>query len=158
MALVREISFFNSFLLKQLNQVVGTTYTPLSPGGFPYNGNGTSGSFNQQKIGVNAISTAGSNYTVTNGNNLSTTGSASGTGLTVDILSVNSTGGITKLKIRNLGNGDYLNGETLTVVQTGSPTPTGATFTIRVLSVNTCLLYTSPSPRDGLLSRMPSSA
>ena len=26
------------------------------------------------------------------------------------------------------------------------------------LSVRTCLLYTSPSPRDGLLSRMPSSA
>ena len=25
-------------------------------------------------------------------------------------------------------------------------------------NVNTCLLYTSPSPRDGLLSRMPSSA
>ena len=25
-------------------------------------------------------------------------------------------------------------------------------------TVNTCLLYTSPSPRDGLLSRMPSSA
>ena len=25
-------------------------------------------------------------------------------------------------------------------------------------SVDTCLLYTSPSPRDGLLSRMPSSA
>ena len=24
--------------------------------------------------------------------------------------------------------------------------------------VETCLLYTSPSPRDGLLSRMPSSA
>ena len=29
-----------------------------------------------------------------------------------------------------------------------------ATFTV----VNICLLYTSPSPRDGLLSRMPSSA
>ena len=28
---------------------------------------------------------------------------------------------------------------------------------LRVLSL-TCLLYTSPSPRDGLLSRMPSSA
>ena len=31
----------------------------------------------------------------------------------------------------------------------------------RVISINltgTCLLYTSPSPRDGLLSRMPSSA
>ena len=25
-------------------------------------------------------------------------------------------------------------------------------------NLNTCLLYTSPSPRDGLLSRMPSSA
>ena len=27
-----------------------------------------------------------------------------------------------------------------------------------IKSVNGCLLYTSPSPRDGLLSRMPSSA
>ena len=26
------------------------------------------------------------------------------------------------------------------------------------LGINPCLLYTSPSPRDGLLSRMPSSA
>ena len=29
---------------------------------------------------------------------------------------------------------------------------------IKGLGTNTCLLYTSPSPRDGLLSRMPSSA
>ena len=29
---------------------------------------------------------------------------------------------------------------------------------IKWYNVNTCLLYTSPSPRDGLLSRMPSSA
>ena len=29
---------------------------------------------------------------------------------------------------------------------------------INRLKTNTCLLYTSPSPRDGLLSRMPSSA
>ena len=27
-----------------------------------------------------------------------------------------------------------------------------------IVDTNTCLLYTSPSPRDGLLSRMPSSA
>ena len=27
-----------------------------------------------------------------------------------------------------------------------------------VISIYSCLLYTSPSPRDGLLSRMPSSA
>ena len=33
-------------------------------------------------------------------------------------------------------------------------------FKVKVMKVNTliCLLYTSPSPRDGLLSRMPSSA
>ena len=29
---------------------------------------------------------------------------------------------------------------------------------LNILSVQGCLLYTSPSPRDGLLSRMPSSA
>ena len=29
---------------------------------------------------------------------------------------------------------------------------------IQYRTLNTCLLYTSPSPRDGLLSRMPSSA
>ena len=33
-----------------------------------------------------------------------------------------------------------------------------ATQGVRVNAVNPCLLYTSPSPRDGLLSRMPSSA
>ena len=30
--------------------------------------------------------------------------------------------------------------------------------TIHMLELKSCLLYTSPSPRDGLLSRMPSSA
>mgnify|MGYP003685194053 CR=1 FL=1 len=29
---------------------------------------------------------------------------------------------------------------------------------MKSLNINLCLLYTSPSPRDGLLSRMPSSA
>ena len=29
---------------------------------------------------------------------------------------------------------------------------------VEFICANTCLLYTSPSPRDGLLSRMPSSA
>ena len=33
-----------------------------------------------------------------------------------------------------------------------------ATAAAHPLAANTCLLYTSPSPRDGLLSRMPSSA
>ena len=29
---------------------------------------------------------------------------------------------------------------------------------VQTVNTQTCLLYTSPSPRDGLLSRMPSSA
>ena len=29
---------------------------------------------------------------------------------------------------------------------------------VKIRGVRICLLYTSPSPRDGLLSRMPSSA
>ena len=34
----------------------------------------------------------------------------------------------------------------------------GADLKIRIVLPMVCLLYTSPSPRDGLLSRMPSSA
>ena len=34
----------------------------------------------------------------------------------------------------------------------------GRQLTSKELKVANCLLYTSPSPRDGLLSRMPSSA
>ena len=34
----------------------------------------------------------------------------------------------------------------------------GEDYGLREAYVGTCLLYTSPSPRDGLLSRMPSSA
>ena len=41
-----------------------------------------------------------------------------------------------------------------------SPTASGllSYYNSNTDSTNTCLLYTSPSPRDGLLSRMPSSA
>ena len=34
----------------------------------------------------------------------------------------------------------------------------GAAFAADEMQIPFCLLYTSPSPRDGLLSRMPSSA
>ena len=42
----------------------------------------------------------------------------------------------------------------------GSPSTTSnaAIKVLKYLLMNSCLLYTSPSPRDGLLSRMPSSA
>ena len=36
--------------------------------------------------------------------------------------------------------------------------PPYSQFVDDLLRLNACLLYTSPSPRDGLLSRMPSSA
>ena len=39
-----------------------------------------------------------------------------------------------------------------------SPFLTPLKFTLILAVFITCLLYTSPSPRDGLLSRMPSSA
>ena len=40
-----------------------------------------------------------------------------------------------------------------------APAKVGAVVSGSVVSfTSTCLLYTSPSPRDGLLSRMPSSA
>ena len=45
-----------------------------------------------------------------------------------------------------------------------APTPLGTRVAARaarvqhLLALGACLLYTSPSPRDGLLSRMPSSA
>ena len=45
----------------------------------------------------------------------------------------------------------YTNG---VLVTANIPTSTGGAVT----SYSICLLYTSPSPRDGLLSRMPSSA
>ena len=45
---------------------------------------------------------------------------------------------------RFLGTGRFIVGQTVLVVGW--------------IILNTCLLYTSPSPRDGLLSRMPSSA
>ena len=46
------------------------------------------------------------------------------------------------------------------VVQTATPNPAAAAAKLptRPGQQTSCLLYTSPSPRDGLLSRMPSSA
>ena len=43
-------------------------------------------------------------------------------------------------------------------INIGSDPKTGATRGIDPRDNYSCLLYTSPSPRDGLLSRMPSSA
>src|SRR5680860_190519 len=54
-------------------------------------------------------------------------------------------------------------GDTVSVMLANTPAMLEAHYGVPMLgavlhSINTCLLYTSPSPRDGLLSRMPSSA
>ena len=49
----------------------------------------------------------------------------------------------------------------VTLTFTAAPSSGTANIFVNFLDLiqpNTCLLYTSPSPRDGLLSRMPSSA
>ena len=58
---------------------------------------------------------------------------------------------------------NYLNKDTLVVSFGGDGTALKAmkiswTYNLLFMPLGTCLLYTSPSPRDGLLSRMPSSA
>ena len=40
----------------------------------------------------------------------------------------------------------------------GKKAEKGQTYDVTAEEADICLLYTSPSPRDGLLSRMPSSA
>ena len=62
--------------------------------------------------------------------------------------------------LRNLGVGNtltLLNGRRL-VTSPGYQTELIGGDYVPTTTVNSCLLYTSPSPRDGLLSRMPSSA
>ena len=138
MGVIKEILYFNSFWLKQLQQ--NDTSVPAKavyPGGYPYNSSST---LKRQVIGVRSVTPGvGTGYSQdsTISKNLSTTG-GSGTGLTVDIISVNTSGEITKLQIRNLGNSDYIDGETLTVVQTvGGVAASGGVFVINVLHVNT---------------------
>ena len=91
------------------------------------------------------------------------------------------------LKTRNFPGGSYDNSDASTITQSAKASTTtveqftnqvhvrlrGRSFALRVgsdgsevkwrlgsprVDIRTCLLYTSPSPRDGLLSRMPSSA
>ena len=56
------------------------------------------------------------------------------------------------------GRGDALVGFTLASVEIADPQRVEAMKNHPINDFLSCLLYTSPSPRDGLLSRMPSSA
>jgi len=125
MAIVKEVLYYNSFWLKQLQQDdTNVDAVAVYPGGYPYNEPTT---FGQQVIGIASFA-VGSGYSV--GNNIATT-SGTGTGLTVDIVTVGAGGAINKIKIRNRGSG-YANSDVLNV--SGG---TSGTITLRVLHVNT---------------------
>ena len=80
------------------------------------------------------------------------------------VLVAGDAAGLTSLTLEVDGQsfGNYpLDGETLYARTLNWPAPDEEgehTFTVTTININGCLLYTSPSPRDGLLSRMPSSA
>ena len=59
---------------------------------------------------------------------------------------------INKVAVKNLNN--YIKSGGIPII-TGFQ---GINNQLRLTTIGSCLLYTSPSPRDGLLSRMPSSA
>ena len=65
---------------------------------------------------------------------------------------VKETGG--KIKIQNIPPEEFLVNRRATSLEDAHFVAHRTTMTVSDL----CLLYTSPSPRDGLLSRMPSSA
>ena len=122
MAIVKEVLYYNSFWLKQLQQDdTNVDAVAVYPGGYPYNEPTT---FGQQVIGIASFA-VGSGYSV--GNNKATT-SGTGTGLTVDIVTVGALGAINKIKIRNRGSG-YVDGDVLNI--SGG---TGGTITLRVLN------------------------
>ena len=56
------------------------------------------------------------------------------------------------MNVQNVKNISQFEDKSLLIVDDDNP------FRERLARAMDCLLYTSPSPRDGLLSRMPSSA
>ena len=81
---------------------------------------------------------------------------------TIDLLKIDIEGAELPLFSRNL---DWLNKTKIIIVEIHERFNPGSTKYITEMlksnfsiSYTGCLLYTSPSPRDGLLSRMPSSA
>ena len=125
----------------------------------------SSGSQVYSNVSLNAITGTGKNgtvnITVTNGVAVAATMASGGTGYVLgDVVGVSSVG------INSLGSGMEFSITTLTGtnewvldnVQGEFDTGIGKTFQYINSAGITCLLYTSPSPRDRQKSRMPSSA
>ena len=85
-----------------------------------------------------------------------------GTGITANSDGINVTGGITATQYRGDGSGltgVVASGTGIIIKDEGSAVGTAGTINFAGSGVAaTCLLYTSPSPRDKRQSRMPSSA
>ena len=62
------------------------------------------------------------------------------------------------IQVLTLNNGDMLNADGVEDESVGQQYLETHNNWPAQMWIQTCLLYTSPSPRDGLLSRMPSSA
>ena len=76
----------------------------------------------------------------------------------VTTIVANASGSGKVLKINNLVAAGVGNTTGVTVNIYDKATATGAANTVSIASTISCLLYTSPSPRDYAASRMPSSA
>ena len=85
--------------------------------------------------------------TTVNGTNLTSISNLAG----ADTLSITGAGTATA----NVGNGKSV---TLGSLALASGSGNASNYSLSSATVNICLLYTSPSPRDATLSRMPSSA
>ena len=74
---------------------------------------------------------------------------------TFDLTTSNMTSPLLESTMNVIADHTLLNGTIVECEGTGSVTPNTV---IHMRGIKTCLLYTSPSPRDATLSRMPSSA
>ena len=116
---------------------------------------------NNQETGELALGTltfgsGGSNGTAGTFTNVATTTSGNGSGATLTVVTNTDNGKILTSADALLSsittNTSDANDNSYSTTPTTDGNGTGLVVTV------TCLLYTSPSPRDGLLSRMPSSA
>ena len=134
------------------------TFT-LSPGTYPVTvGNGGSApesNGSESKIGTSTVVASGGGY----GGNNSTgnPGGSGGGGTSGDASSVNSPDPLSPDKQGHAGGNDGNGGGGGGAGTAAGPNGEGGAK-LNISAYNTCLLYTSPSPRDAHESRMPSSA
>ena len=78
-----------------------------------------------------------------------------GADLGIDLIAQDTDGKIWAIQAKNYNSDYYITKDDIDSFMSESD---NAQIDCRMLIATTCLLYTSPSPRDGLLSRMPACA